>query len=337
MQPNNIISKTNSLILKGLGILLMLFHHLFYSQSSTSLFWDYHIHVGSQNIGVINQLAICAKLCVAIFVFVSGYGLETSFLNDPKIKILPFYTRRFKKLYLNYWFIWLLFVPIGIFVFGRTPADAYGNHAIIKMILDFFGLINMVGIYGYNPTWWFYSCIILLYLGFPVLHRWLTNKWILLVSLGILVPQLAGLPIVTPISNYLFAFLAGMWIARIPTSAFDNIRIVDAVVTFILLSVMRCFTSMVFVVDTLLVITIAIILYKAKFENWLMTVLVHLGKHSQNIFLFHTFIYLYWFRNEIYITHNPLIIFIQLTVICYLISVVIEYFKQKIGFYKLCK
>ena len=31
MQPNNIISKTNSLILKGLGILLMLFHHLFYS------------------------------------------------------------------------------------------------------------------------------------------------------------------------------------------------------------------------------------------------------------------------------------------------------------------
>ena len=32
-----------------------------------------------------------------------------------------------------------------------------------------------------------------------------------------------------------------------------------------------------------------------------------------------------------------LIIFIQLTVVCYLISVVIEFVKQKIGFYKLCK
>lgn len=136
MCPNNLISKRNSLFLKGAGILLMLFHHLFYSPSSTSLFWDYHIHVGSFDFGVVNQIGIFSKLCVAIFVFASGYGLETTFYNK-EIGALSFYIHQFKKLYLNYWFIWLLFVPVGIFVFGRTPIDAYGNHVCVKMILDF--------------------------------------------------------------------------------------------------------------------------------------------------------------------------------------------------------
>ena len=250
---------------------------------------------------------------------------------------MSFYKHRFKKLYLNYWFIWLLFVPVDIFVFGRTLAEAYGNHYIIKMILDFFGLLNMAALYGYNPTWWFYSCIILLYLLFPLLHKSLTNKWLLLSSLGIIFSGLAGLPIISPISNYLLPFLAGMWLARVPVSVFGKFSIFDSVVVFMMLSVIRNFTNMVCVVDTLLCISIVLFLYKVKIGNWLQTIFVQLGKHSQNIFLFHTFIYLYWFREETYITRNPIIIFIQLTIVCYLISVAIEFIKQKIGFYKLCK
>ena len=198
IQSNNLIDKDKSMILKGIGILLMLFHHLFYSPSSTSLYRDYFIHVGAHELGVVNQLGIYAKLCVAIFVFVSGYGLETTFLNK-QVKTFYFYIRRFKKLYLNYWFIWLLFVPVGVFVFGRTPSNVYGNHVIIKMALDFWGLLNLTGGYGYNPTWWFYSCIILLYLGFPWIHKQLTNKWLLLLSFAILVSRFSALPIITPI------------------------------------------------------------------------------------------------------------------------------------------
>lgn len=119
MDKSNLISKDNSLVLKGFGILLMLFHHLFYSPKSQSLFRDYHINLGSIDIGIVNQLGLYCKLCVAIFVFASGYGLETTYLSRD-LSVMTFYKRRFKKLFLNYWFIWLLFVPIGIFVFGRT-------------------------------------------------------------------------------------------------------------------------------------------------------------------------------------------------------------------------
>ena len=89
----------------------MLFHHLFYSEWSRPLYDDIVIH----GVGVINQLGIFCKLCVAVFVFLSGYGLMVS--TPKNIKLKDFYWHRFKKLYLNYWVVWLLFVPIGVFIF----------------------------------------------------------------------------------------------------------------------------------------------------------------------------------------------------------------------------
>ena len=310
----------------------MLFHHLFYSPSSTSLFWDYHIHVGQHDIGVVNQLGIYAKLCVAIFVFASGYGLETTYLNK-EMNALSFFLHRFKKLYLNYWFIWFLFVPVGIFVFGRTFSDVYGNNIILKLVCDFLGVLKLLGHSGYNPTWWFYSCIILLYLVFPIFHKYLSNGWLLLLSACIIVANLSFLPIITYISNYFLPFVVGMWIARLPISIFDRCKVIEIVIAFLFLSAIRNMSNMMCVIDTLLAVTLAIFIYKIRLYRWVQTILVELGKHSQNIFLFHTFIFFYWFREETYITREPLIIFTQLTIVCYLISVVIEFIKKKIGFY----
>lgn len=57
-----------------------------------------------------------------------------------------------------------------------------------------------------------------------------------------------------------------------------------------------------------------------------------LGKHSMNIFLFHTFIFYMWFRNFIYASRNPLIIFLELFIACLLISIVLECVKKLIRF-----
>lgn len=58
------------------------------------------------------------------------------------------------------------------------------------------------------------------------------------------------------------------------------------------------------------------------------------GRHSMNIFLFHTFIYYYWFREFIYATRNPLLIFVTLFAICLILSVIIEKLKRFIRFDK---
>lgn len=60
--------------------------------------------------------------------------------------------------------------------------------------------------------------------------------------------------------------------------------------------------------------------------------LAFLGKHSMNIFLFHTFIYYMWFQDIIYITRNPLVIFLELLTACLLISVFLESIKKLIRF-----
>lgn len=60
-----------------------------------------------------------------------------------------------------------------------------------------------------------------------------------------------------------------------------------------------------------------------------------LGKHSFNIFLFHTFIYYLYFPFAIYWSRNPIIIFFSLLASSIAISVGIEKLKKAIGFYHL--
>ena len=110
---------------------------------------------------------------------------------------------------MNYWFIWLVFVPIGVFMFGRSFHDSYGAYMPIKVILDFFGLINAFGWLGYNATWWFYSCIILLYASFPFLY-WSYKKDVLLTTLLVAVVCFFPTPIFAGGKLYFGAFYMGM-------------------------------------------------------------------------------------------------------------------------------
>ena len=325
----SLLNKNQSLLIKGIAILLMLLHHLFFVRNG--LYDDIHLFGDHY---LVHSIGVFGKLCVALFVFLSGYGLTVS--QKGIINLKSFYTHRFKKLFLNYWFIWLIFVPIGVFVFKRTFADVYGTHILPKAFLDFWGVLFSFGYKGYNPTWWFYSCIITLYVLFPLLYKKL-DKWpLLIITSCILVSFMRSIPPIAPISDYLLPFVTGIWMAKQPVNKFDCISIWEVVICFIGLAIFRNFSGgYVFIIDTLLCVCIALFVNKVVFPKLLNGVLIEFGKHSMNIFLFHTFIYLYWFTDLIYFTRNPLIIFLELTIVCYLISVIIEFVKRKVGFYRL--
>lgn len=153
-----VITKDQSLQLKGIALTLLLLHHLF--GCKVAEYNDYF--------NVFHILGNIGKSCVSLFVLLSGYGLAISY--KKKIKLKEYILKRFTKLYLNYWLIWVLFVPTGILFFDR-PFDYGAEHTIFYFFADFFGIINCFGKFGYCDTWWFYSCIILLYLLFPLLRR----------------------------------------------------------------------------------------------------------------------------------------------------------------------
>lgn len=164
------LSIQDSNVLKGIAILIMLWHHLFLRPEMYA-YNDIVIH----GHGIAQEIAIMCKVCVAIFVFVSGYGLTEKYGDGANIKLKDFYWKRFTKLMHNYWFVWLIFVPISVLWLGPSFAESYGSDKFLqgRVVLDFLGIVNWLGptVYNYNAAWWFYGCIIGLYLLYPLLLR----------------------------------------------------------------------------------------------------------------------------------------------------------------------
>lgn len=312
----------------------MLIHHLFYSESSRELYDD----IEFSGYGIVNEIGKFCKLCVSIFVFKSGFGLTINWDRNRPNKLKDFYVHRFSKLYLNYWFIWLLFVPVGVFLFDRTFTDVYGDYYVIKFIMDFAGVLNCFGMLGYNPTWWFYSCIILLYALFPLLQKMSSGYSLLILTFGLLSSQFLHFIPFTPIANVVLPFLAGIYIARQPLGKLQSFSKTEILISMLFLCAAHNFCGdLKPMVNTLLCVDLALFVSKAQRNRYFRTTFAYLGKHSTNVFLFHTFIFYFWFRDFIYISRNPVIILLELLIVCYTISTLIELAKTKIGFYKLCK
>lgn len=121
MEKNSFcLSLHDTSVLKGIAICAMLCHHLFY-QSPESGYVVWH-------------LAMLGKVCVSIFLLLSGYGLTiqmkklvTNSASDIRGQILCFLLKRYTKFYLNYWAIFIIFVPIGVFCFDRPLTIPYGE------------------------------------------------------------------------------------------------------------------------------------------------------------------------------------------------------------------
>ena len=164
------LSKSDTAGIKGIAILFMLWHHLF-------------LH--STEYGALTQsLAVVFKVCVALFLFVSGYGLTKQYGGLEKRNVrttIRFWLRRFINFFLPFWFCFVLVVVIGNLC-GYTFHDAYPatRNTLKCVILDFFG---QMGYNSYLKAWWFNKMIIQLYLVFPLLFLLLHNRYTAIIGL----------------------------------------------------------------------------------------------------------------------------------------------------------
>ena len=115
------------------------------------------------------------------------------------------------------------------------------------------------------------------------------------------------------------------------------LRIEKIMLILLLLAVMaiRNFVPYSQLFDTVTCVAIYLVYINIDWNKRFDKILGFLGKHSFNIFLFHTFIYAYYWPELIFWSRNPFMIFATLLCACLLVSVVIEYIKQKLGFYRL--
>lgn len=138
---NPTFDKQCSLLIKGIAIMLMVCHHMWWYKETNDFTGVWHTLAP-----FIIALGKAGKVCVAIFTFISGYGLYISFTHNNK------YSNTFKKIKNILFHFWRTVLPI-LFIFfiaGIIP---------FKMI-DFF--LNMLCIENsYNGAWWYLQTYLL--------------------------------------------------------------------------------------------------------------------------------------------------------------------------------
>lgn len=86
-----------------------------------------------------------------------------------------------------------------------------------------------------------------------------------------------------------------------------------------------------FMLDTLITVLLVASYRIVRLPRMLTAALSFVGRHSANVFLFHTFIYFYYFPELIYWSRNPLLIYLTLLSVCLVISIGIERLKRLVG------
>lgn len=334
---------------KGIAIILMLFHHLFYKADTYS---GFIINFSPFSEERINFYALLGKICVAIFVFISGYGIAASYRKVFQYKkadikeIISFIWKRLWKLETFYWFAFILTLicqPLG-----RTIFDAYGTEfksIVIYFFIDFLGLSYLFSTPTLNPTWWYMTLAILIIVLMPFIMN-------LIEKIGVSLVLIVGISVLffwnasNPNTFYLFSLCLG-------AGCFENrmferignlwrekrwgiwIKSCISIVTFLILLSLRTNYNYFGIVDGLLAMNLAALssLFFIHIPI-ISSVIQYLGKHSGNIFLIHNQIYSYYFQSFIYSLGHWTVILFALLVVSLFVSILMEILKKALRYNK---
>ncbi|MFR5897052.1 MAG: acyltransferase family protein [Phocaeicola massiliensis] len=156
------MTKEETLQLKGIAILMMLFLHLFNTTANVEQCQTYIYFWNGKPL--VLALSRVAAFCVPIYIFLSGYGLAITYKQNQRI--MRSWNRIF-NLYINYWIVFLLFIPLACFI---RPQNYPGN--LTEFICNFIALDC-----SYNREWWFFflmSCLLLV----PNIYSTFWISWI---------------------------------------------------------------------------------------------------------------------------------------------------------------
>ena len=156
-------SKKESMKVKGIAILLLLFHHLFYNVQRVDESGIEFIYIKME---LVQVAAVIARICVWLFVFVSAYGLTYQYIQDRGKNKCKFIFRRWISLMSTFWFIYPFVFALLCFA-KSSPMEKYENN-IFYLILDLFGWADFFGTPMLTGVWWYlcFGQILILFIPF---------------------------------------------------------------------------------------------------------------------------------------------------------------------------
>lgn len=347
-------SKDDTLLLKGVAIIMMMYHHCFLDEER---FAGHEIIPAPISLRLLMDTSNFCKLCVAIFVFLSAYGMTVSIKkikDDMKLSAQEF-TLYTKKRYFNLMQGWsFVFVCSQIFCwfYAHYQIERYGTYkpqAIIYLILDGLGLADLFNTPTLVGTWWYMSLASVIIITFPILiiiYKKIGSIGIVLFS--IVLPRIFDISY-EPFQNWFLVIVFGIIFAdkdllvRLREKKILNNNYADKTLKFIIcmlaLAVGMYFRERgeigffyEFRHGFLCLLVIYMIYEFVSPIKYLNTFLKFAGKHSMNMFLIHTFIRDTFFNDFTYSFKYPAVIVAVLFSISLGISILIEFIKKVTGY-----
>lgn len=343
----------DSMLVKGVAIVLLMFHHCISMnqvEKHTMNFFPFNSYHW--------PVMVCDsfKLCVGMFIFITGFGLYKSF-SKIELKNRAVFnwtgTRLFKTLS-GFWFVYIIvfivtFIidrrPLTIYVTGPTKMEGSWLYAII----DFLGLAHITGTPSLIGTWWYMSAVIILIVFFPLLYA-MGEKFSYFVTAFamILLPRIIGqgFPGTKNVFSFVLAFLFGMVFAKYDLFAkqdkftlFKNKKLLSDILLFFVY--MAAFFLIVVLTDKLgrkylwelnyCIAPLIVVMFSNKYLKRIPVLnkaLMYIGNHSLNIFLIHTFIRYEYLNDFTYSFKYAILIPFILLAISFALSVLVELFKK---------
>ncbi len=356
-------TKEHTMQMKGIAIIILLFHHCFlnaqrwatvpYEKLATTKGWGYYpISFAPFSSHTIQYLASFSKICVAMFVFMTGYGMWVSYESQKKKTTMSNYIKkRMVTLMTGFLIIFvvteILAIPTGRFI------EVYGHdfRSVVYMIIDALGLAKLLGTPLFCLTWWYMSFAIVLIMIFPFVHSIMEKyQWVVVVA-SIIVPRACGFGQSTDLFRYLLAYTLGMYFAQHDLLARIKEKFMEQNVAGKLLSLIVSLIGLAVIIkcrqnawigwkyldfwDGFAAMYMIVISYIYILNGkWIVKGLGFLGKHSMNIFLIHSFYRDVFFHEFTYSFYYAWLDYIVLMAISLVTSIVLEWFKKLIRYEK---
>lgn len=295
------------------------------------------------------------KICVAIFVFLTAYGLTikyTKINNHETISnVIKFTLNRLYKLEINFLIIFVLTLVYSFIMGIGHYTRIYGNgtKSLYRCLLDGLGLAELFNSPTMNGTWWYMSLAIVIIVLFPIIFDFTRKYGPLSIAFLLGVPLALNLPY-SHLTRYLPCIAMGILFAdnnlicRLDNYLHRDSALVKTIIFSLMLLILifigtscKKFFGYKLIPFFDMVISTGIIVWAYTYlkDIYIWKILRFLGKHSLNMFLTHTLIRHYWYHDFIYSFYYAWIDLLILFIITICISALIEKIKDITGYSKL--
>ena len=333
-------TKDDTLLVKGIAILFMLFYHLFETYERVN---SLGVVYAPLSIDAFILISGFGNICVAIFAFLSAYGISRKLMELDSTDLRSWYKvslKRYIKLLIGFLCIYASVTLLWFYKFDYVKLYGKGWQGALCGLLDAFGLAQVAGTPTLCETWWYMEIAIIIIFITPILLKVVKSMGNYSIIVGVLLPLIVELPF--DFKRYYFVILLGVaaaheeWFEKVN---FEKVpkwaRVLIGVVIFAALVIIRqnyfVYNNFAYLLDGAI----------AVFFTWFMKELFggipglkqalrFLGKHSMNIYFIHSFIYMIIYQEFIYSFKYAGLIFLVLLAVCLVYSICLEGIKTSV-------